>query len=121
MRSTQSHVAVREILADSHISAVAIALLLLWSIHSGFLALWGPLYRGASFLLTAIAILDVPYVSRTFTPSDRMLLVATLSNFFNALASLAAAWLLSSWIYGVGPLRSLKQYRTKLPRRDDVG
>ena len=52
---------IREALIDSHISAVAIAVLLLWSINSGFLALSGPLYRGASFLLTAVAIFDVPY------------------------------------------------------------
>lgn len=110
----------REILADSHISAVAIAVLLVWSLDAVFRALWGPLSRAASFLFTAVAILDIPYFSRTPTLADRAMLITTFSYLFSAFINIAAAWVLSRWVYGVGPLRSLSKYRTKLPRRNHV-
>jgi hypothetical protein len=109
-----------EILASSHIPAVAIAVLLLWSLDWGFQALWSPLLRAAGFVFTAVAILDIPYFSSTFTLSDRSMLTTTLSFLFNALISLAAAWLLSRWVYGMGPLRSLNKYRTRLAGRNHV-
>jgi hypothetical protein len=43
----------REILADTHIAAVAIAVLLLWTLDGTFQALWAPLSSVAGFLLTA--------------------------------------------------------------------
>ncbi|MGA1992053.1 MAG: hypothetical protein ABSH46_13455 [Bryobacteraceae bacterium] len=101
----------RRILADSHVSAVAIAVLLLWSLDSGFRAL-------AGFLITALAILGVPYFSIRLTVADRLLLVKTLLYLLDALISLAAAWLLSHWVYGVGPLRSLGGYGTRGTRRN---
>ena len=111
---------IRETLADSHIAAVAIAVLLLWSITSGVVAFWGPISRVAMFIFTAIAIRDVPYVSRTLTMSDWIMLIKTSSNLFEALVSLGAAWLLARWTFGAGPLYSLSQYRTALTRRGDV-
>jgi hypothetical protein len=108
----------REILANSHIPAVAIAVLLLWSLSWGFQALWSPLLRAAGFLFTAVAILDIPYFS--FTTADRLMLTTTFLFLFNAFISLAAAWLLSRWVYGMGPLRSLSKYRTRLARRNHV-
>lgn len=51
----------RKILADSHVSAIAIAVLLFWALDSAFWALWGPLSRATSFLFKAVAILDIPY------------------------------------------------------------
>lgn len=111
---------VREILADSHVSAVAIAVLLLWSLEWGFQALWDPLFRAVSFLITAVAILDIPYFSRTLSPVDRLTLITTFFYLFSALISFAAACLLSRWVYGVGPLRSLSTYRTRLRRRNHV-
>jgi len=110
----------REILAESHISAAAVAVLLLWSIVLGFQALWGPLLRVASFLFTAVAILDIPYTSPTPTFADRLSLITSALFLFDSLISLAAAWLLSRWVNGVGPLRSLRSYRSKLARREHV-
>jgi len=110
----------REILAESHISAVAVAVLLLWSIASGFQALWGPLSHAASFVFTAVAILDIPYFSRTLTIADRFALFSTFSSLFNSLVYLTAAGFLSRWVYGMGPLRSLSKYRTKLARSNHV-
>jgi len=110
----------REILAESHISAVAVAVLLLWSIASGFQALWGPLSHAASFVFTAVAILDIPYISPTRTFADRLELINSAQFLFDSLISFAAACLLSRWVYGVGPLRSLRTCRTELARREHV-
>jgi hypothetical protein len=110
----------RKILADSHISAVAIAVLVLWSLDSAFWALWGPLSRAVSFLFTALAVLDIPFFSRTLTITDRVTLFITFLYFFNSFVYLAAAGLLSRWVYGMGPLRSLGKYRTRLARRTHV-
>jgi len=110
----------REILADSHVAAVATAVLFLWSLYWGFHALWSPLRRAANFLFTAVAILNIPYFSPTLTGADRWMLTMTLFFLFNALVSFAAAWLLSRWVYGMGPLCSLSKYRTRLARRNHV-
>jgi hypothetical protein len=110
----------RKILAESHVSAIAIAVLLFWSLDSAFRALLGPLFRAVTFLFTAVAILDIPYFSRTLTIADRFTLIITSAYLFNALVYLTAAGLLSRWVYGLGPLRSLSIYRTKLVRSKHV-
>jgi|SRR5271156_1055061 hypothetical protein len=110
----------RKILADSHVSAVAIAVLLFWSLDSAFWALWGPVSRAVGLLSMAVAILGIPYFSRTLTIADRFTLFITFSSLFNSLFFLAAAGLLSRWVYGMGPLRSLSKYRTKLARSNHV-
>ena len=110
----------RTILADSHVSAVAIAVLLFWSLDSAFWALWGPVSRAVGLLSMAVAILGIPYFSRTLTIADRFTLFITFSSLFNSLFFLAAAGLLSRWVYGMGPLRSLSKYRTKLARSNHV-
>jgi hypothetical protein len=110
----------RKILADSHISAVAIVVLLVWSLDWAFWALWVPLGRTTSFLFTAVAILDIPYFPRTLTFADRTMLITTISYLLSAFMNLSAAWLLSHWVYGVGPFRSLSEYRPRLVRRNHV-
>lgn len=108
----------RETLADSHVAAVAIAVLLVWSLDSGFRALWDPFYRLADFLFTAFAIFGIPYFS--FSYSDLLSFVTTFSYLFFSLVSLAAAYLVSRWVYGVGPLRILSSYRNKLRGGDNA-
>lgn len=110
----------REILADSHISAVAIAVLILWSLDWAFRALWGPLSRVIGFLATAVAILGIPYFSTTLYATDRLILITTFSYLLSAVIGLASAWLLSRWVYGMGPLRSLSRYRARLTRGNHV-
>jgi hypothetical protein len=110
----------REILADSHISAVAIGVFLLWSLESTARAVWSPLFSAASFLFTAVAILDIPYSSPTLTLADRLMWFSTGFYLFNAFMTFAAAWLLSRWVYGAGPLRSLSKYRANFARRNHV-
>ncbi|MGB6386326.1 MAG: hypothetical protein WBD25_15565 [Terriglobales bacterium] len=110
----------REILADSHTAAVTIAVLLVWSLDGAFRAVWGPAFRAVSFLVTAVAIFNIPYFSPTLDVADRLTLIATFSYLYSAAISLLAACLLSRWVYGVGPLRSLMNYRSKLTRRRDA-
>jgi hypothetical protein len=113
----------RGMLADSDVAAVAIAVLLFWSLHSAcwsLLGLSGPLSRAAEFSITAVAIHGIPYSSRTLDVTDLFTFFNTFAYLFYSLAYMAAAWLLSRWVYGVGPLRSLSQRSTRLARRSHV-
>jgi hypothetical protein len=104
----------RELLAESLVSVVAIAVLLLWFLDLSFRALWGPLWRIATFLGTAVAIRDIPYIPSSLDASDRVMLYSTLLYSLQAIMSLAGAFLLSHWLYGVGPFRSLASWRAGL-------
>ena len=106
----------REVLADSHVAAVAIVVLLLWSMDSAFRALREPLYSALGYLFTAVAILDIPYTSMVWFKSPSPWIMAFFY-LFSSINCLIAAWLLSRWVYGVGPLRSLSKYRGKIRRR----
>ncbi|MGC1686374.1 MAG: hypothetical protein WA734_12195 [Candidatus Acidiferrales bacterium] len=107
----------RQILADSHISAVAIAVLLIWSLDSILEALWGPTLNAANFLFTAVAILGLPHNLPIFGFSERFMLLSIGFFLFNAFSCLAAAWLLSRRVYGTGPFRSLKSCGERFVRR----
>ncbi len=97
----------REVLADSQVAAVAIAVFLLSGFDAAFRGLWEQLYRLGVFLFTAIAIWDVPYHSSTLTIFDRLNLIVTLYLLYSAIFCFAAAWGLSWWVYGHGPFHSL--------------
>ena len=106
----------RQILDDSHIAAVTIAVLLMWFLDGAFRALWIPVSRAIGFLFTAVAIFDIPYFSPTFTLADRLTLATASAYLYGAVVSFSAAWLLSRWIYGTGPIRILTRYR-----KDPIG
>ncbi len=110
----------RQVLADSHIAAVTIVVLLLWSLDDAFRALWDPFFRAISFLSTAVAIFDIPSFSRTFTTADRLSLITVGAYLYWALVTFFAAWILSRWVYGMGPLRSLTSRCTNSNRREHV-
>jgi len=108
----------REILADSHIAAVAIGVLLLWSLSSAAWAFRIPLYRAAEFAVTAVAILGIPYSSHAWTGAEQLMLITVGYGLYGTLVSLAGAWLLSRWVYGVGPFQALVESRARLARRN---
>jgi len=108
----------RTVLADSHIAAVAVAVLLVWSLDQGFRALAGPFFRVTDFIVNAVAILGIPYFSWTF--DERVGLGIALAYVFSAIVNLAGAWLLSRWVYGTGPLQALSKYRSRLPQGKNV-
>ena len=103
----------RETLVRSHVGAVCIAVLLLSCLDSAFRSLVDPIWRVLTFLGTAIAILGMPYIER-FNRMDRVMLELTFMYLVQCLFCLLAAVLLSRWIYGTGPIRALRQHRTKL-------
>jgi hypothetical protein len=107
----------RGVLADSHIGEVSIAVLLLRALESGVKAIPGPLFRFADFLVTAVAIRGIPFGSGTFTFID---LAIPLGYLAEAMTAFAAAWLVSRWVYGMGPFRTLSRCRARLARRSDV-
>jgi hypothetical protein len=109
----------RKILGDSHIAAIAIAVLLFWSLGAVMQGLVGPLSGAALFIVTAISVRGMPY-SGGLDFANRYMLVVTCFSLFSALFTLGAAWLLSKWVYGEGPLRGLSRYRAQLPRRSHV-
>ena len=107
----------REVLADSQVAAVGIAVFLLWGFDAAFRGLWEPGYRLGVFLFTAIAIRGIPYHSSTLTFVDRLNLIVTLYLLYSAIVCFAAAWGLSRWVYGEGPFRSLVVSSRKLMGR----
>jgi hypothetical protein len=109
----------RQILTDSHVSAVAIVVLLLWSLNYLLDAVWDPTLQAVSYLATAVAILGLP-TPPLFTFARRTMLITSISYVIYALISFAAAWFLARWVYGAGPLSSLKSYRERLARRSHV-
>lgn len=108
----------RKTLVESHVAAVAVAVLLFWSLNFGIRCLLGPAYRVAGLLLTAVAILDIPYYSRTLTFEDRELLVISFVYLLAAIVCGTSAWLLSRWAYGVEPIHALSRYRGVLERKN---
>lgn len=110
----------RNVLADSHVAAVSIVVLLVFSLIQLVSFLQTPLLRFAGFLFNAIAILDIPNMSGTITVEDRVLLFTKILGFFYAFVCVVAAWALSRWVYGTGPLRALSEYPKALPRRNHV-
>lgn len=108
----------RELLIESHVAAVAIAVLLFGAFVCWFEGLSVPFERFATYSFTAIAILDIPYSSPSVTIRDRFMLDTTGLLFLGMLANLGAAWLLARWVYGVGPISALTKHRTDLTRRN---
>lgn len=110
----------RTTLATSHISAIAIAVLLFFFFEFLVRGLWAPLSAATIFLATAIAIHGMPYVSKRPTLYEEIQSTVTVLFLFEAVVSLVAAWLFSRWIYGAGPFASLKRRYPELTRRNNV-
>ncbi len=104
----------RKTIADAHIAAVAIAVLLVWSLGSGIAALARPLLLVPGFVIDVLVIHSVSF--NWFVGG--FVLIPTLQGLLSAVTSFGAAWLLSRWVYGVGPFRSLIECRTRLARRN---
>ena len=106
---------VRKVLADSHVPAVAVVVLLLFSFGRLAQALLALLPRVVDFLLVAIAA-HGPSIS--FTIVDRLMLTPPLAGLFKAFAGFAASCLLARGIHGVGPFRCLIPLGAALARRN---
>lgn len=107
----------RDVLAESHVAAVAIAIFLLLAMDAAFQPISPYVSNALVFLSTAVAILDIPYISRG---RYVMSLAVTFSYLYAAIISLTAAWLVSRWVYGVGPLSALGRYHSVLTGRKNA-
>jgi hypothetical protein len=107
----------REVLAQSHVASVTIAVLLLGFINTAFQTFWTLIAPALSVLATAIAIFGIPFISWTYT---RMSLITASTYVCSAAINFSAAWLLSRWIYRSGPFRSLIRYYDELIGRNHV-
>ena len=112
IRSNQSGwLCLRRTLAESHVGAVTIASLLLISLSCSFYALWDPLLQSVYFIVEAIAIVDIPYFSNSFTEENFLLAMTSVGYLYMAAVCGLAAAFLSEWVYGVGAFTSLRRYR----------
>ena len=107
----------RSALADSHVSTIALSVLLVWALDLFFRGVWRPLATVAEFLATAIAIRGIPYSSGRFTSQDMIFLAWMLSYIVNASLTVSAAWLLSKWVYGIGPIPAIARDLEAFQRR----
>jgi hypothetical protein len=110
----------RKALADSHVAAIVLALLLFWPTQAVLQAMRGPFIRAVTFAVTMIAIRDVPSMSPGLNTIDRLMLAAFVSTLCRAVLSFAAAAILSRWVYGTSPLYVLRIYCSQLARRTNV-
>lgn len=110
----------RKTLVDSHVAAITIAMLLLISGTNFVLAFREPAIRVGTFLATAVAILDIPYIPHSLDPFTRMKLMTSAIEFAEALLVFCAAWILSRCTYGIGPLSCLRSCRTLIRRTNHV-
>jgi hypothetical protein len=100
--------------------------LLVWSIDSVSKALLGLLVLAFEFSDSVVAIGSMwwhdgifPFGSREMF-FDRSLFVMVMEYLFWTVISFGAAWVVSRWVYGEGPLCSLSKCRARVTRRDYV-
>jgi hypothetical protein len=106
---------VRRVLAESHVAAVAIAVLVVWSLDWGVRASARPVFGLADFVINVIAIRGIPYGSGTFYWGPW---ITPLTYAFSSIIYFIAASILSRWVFGIGPFRSLRECCAKLVRRN---
>ncbi len=96
----------KTILLESHVAIVTIAILLAECLIRLFQLVWVPTRQILDILIDAV---EYPYVRHAFggiLNSDLIWMVL-----FDALPFLAAAWSLSFWVFGVGPIKALATYQ----------
>jgi hypothetical protein len=98
------------------VADVAIVWLLVQSLSLTFEVIWPPIGRAVGFVFMTIAILDIPYHSSGFSLAGRMELIQLSNSVISAFGAAASAWLISRWVYGAGPIRSLSVRCKKLKR-----
>lgn len=108
----------RQTLMASHICGVAIAVLVFYSFDYFVRAFLDVFPSFLYFIATAMAIRGMPYVSSRTSFLEQFGLVQALYYLFWAVASCVFAWLVSRWMYGVGPFSCLKRYGPILARRN---
>jgi len=112
----------RKALIDSHVAAIAVAILLFGFFEEATYALWEPGCRLFSFLVASIAVKThvIPYIPIDPDSLTEQMLRVSATDVVYALANLTGVWFLSLLVYGAGPLRVLGNYKGKLSRKRDA-
>jgi len=114
----------RKALADSHVAAIAIALLLAWSsmeaVEGCALPVGYGIVDAIGFLLNAVIDREIPHFSPRLDTFDLWFLSRSLPHLETAATCAIAAWLLARWVYGQGPIRCLRTAWSELPRRSNA-
>ena len=112
----------RGILAKSGIGAVAIAVLLFWSLEAAAKFVWQggaePLLVLVDFLATAISIAGMPYIPDRLDVPSRVLLFTMGWQLMMAAGCYAAAHVLSKCVFEIGPIEYLRTLRNRLRSRN---
>lgn len=110
----------RKTLIESHVAAVALAVLSFICVEEAFFAVSYPANLVVSFLIDAATNRTLPGISRTLDLMTRQNLLTSITHLIFALANTGAIWLFSRWVYGASPLRVLGNYREKLARKTNA-
>ena len=111
------NVTFRQMLGRSHVAAISIAMLLMFS---GLCAIREPALCVGAFVGTAVAIGDISRIPHSLYPFTRLKLLMSALEFAQALLGFGVAWGLSQWVYGVGPLCCLRSYGNEIRRTAHV-
>lgn len=107
---------VRKTLVDSHVAAATIAILLFLSLEGFYVAA----FQIVRFLVNFFELAANHQSSNNlgqFEFADPWMWTVAMEGIVSVLAIVVSAWLLSHWVYGVNPLRSLASYRHRLSRK----
>lgn len=104
----------RKILIDSHVAAATIAILIFLSLQGFYIAALQIVTRAVLFLQSAA---NHQGATRPPALDSTASMLVFIQGLLAAATILCSAWVLSSWVYGMNPMRSLATCRNKLPRR----
>jgi|SRR5882724_6800449 len=109
----------KTVLVESRVATVAIMVLLFWTVYAGVQFVSYPLYNLFAWLVTAVLILDIPYIPRRLTVWDQLLLITSLWNLALAVTSFAAASGLSKWLFNTSPVETLRKCHSFLRKENE--
>jgi hypothetical protein len=116
------HGSLRKALIDSHVAAIAIAILLFGFFEEATYAFWEPGCDIFAFLVGSVAmkIHVISYIPVDPDSLTQKMLRHSATDLVYAMANLTGVWFLSLLMYGVGPLRVLGNYKDNLSRKRDA-
>ena len=114
----------RKVLTDSYVAIVAIAMLVFGSIACLCQLVWFPFSRVPNFLSDVFVFFPgVQYADVQYAYSRDLESIFGLEPFLLflgvAIVYLIAAWVLSLWVYGAGPVEALIACHASLRRKHD--
>ena len=110
----------RKVLIDSHVAAITIAIMIFFSLEAALFGLYISANTAALFFLVNLPNKLSTHTLLALYDATLPLIPWTLYNLVMSLTGIFAAWILSRWVYGVGPLRSLGSYRGRFSRKTNA-